>query len=41
MTEIILCGCGGRMGKAIIASAKVSCSIVAGVDINASSLAAA
>ncbi len=37
MTNIILCGCGGRMGKAIAAAAKNDCTIVAGVDINASS----
>ena len=41
MTNIILCGCGGRMGKAIAAAAKNDCTIVAGVDINASSLSAA
>ena len=41
MTNIILCGCGGRMGKAIIAAAKNNCTIVAGVDINASDLSAA
>ena len=40
MTNIILCGCGGRMGKAIVASAKNDCTIVAGVDINASALSA-
>ena len=37
MTNIILCGCSGRMGKAIVAAAKNDCTIVAGVDINASS----
>ena len=41
MTTIILCGCGGRMGKAITAAAQNEYDIVAGVDINASSLAAA
>ncbi len=41
MTNIILCGCGGRMGKAITAAATGEYDIVAGVDINASSLAAA
>ncbi len=41
MTSIILCGCGGRMGKAITAAAEKDYTIVAGVDINASSLAAA
>ena len=41
MTNIILCGCGGRMGKAIVASIKGDCTIVAGVDINASALSAA
>lgn len=41
MTNIILCGCGGRMGKAITAAAKKDCTIVAGVDINASALSAA
>ena len=43
MTNIILCGCGGRMGQAIIrASAESdSCRIIAGVDINAASLGAA
>ena len=38
MTNIILCGCGGRMGKAIIESVKDGCTIVAGVDVNASAL---
>ena len=41
MTNIILCGCGGRMGKAIAAAIKNDCTIVAGVDINASALSAA
>lgn len=38
MTNIILCGCGGRMGRAIIESVKDDCTIVAGVDVNASAL---
>jgi 4-hydroxy-tetrahydrodipicolinate reductase len=38
MTNIILCGCGGRMGRAIIESVKDGCTIVAGVDVNASAL---
>ena len=38
MTNIILCGCGGRMGRAIIESVKNGCTIVAGVDVNASAL---
>lgn len=41
MTNIILCGCGGRMGKAICTAAKNDCTIVAGIDINASALSAA
>lgn len=42
MTNIILCGCGGRMGMAIAAAAtKGNCTIVAGVDINASALSIA
>lgn len=43
MTNIILCGCGGRMGQAIIRACTESniCRIVAGVDINASSVGAA
>ena len=41
MTNIILCGCGGRMGKAITAAAQNDYDIVAGIDINASSLSAA
>ena len=41
MTNIILCGCGGRMGKAIVAAAKNDYTVVAGVDINASALSAA
>ena len=38
MTNIILCGCGGRMGKAITAAAQNEYDIIAGVDINASAL---
>ena len=38
MTNIILCGCGGRMGRAIAAALPDDVTIVAGVDINASSL---
>ncbi len=36
MTNLILCGCGGRMGQAIIryAADSTDCRIVAGVDIN-------
>lgn len=41
MTNIILCGCGGRMGKTITATAGSAYNIVAGIDINASALAAA
>ena len=41
MTNIILCGCGGRMGKAIAAASGNVYDIVAGVDVNASALAAA
>ena len=43
MTNIILCGCGGRMGQAIIRASSESdtCRIIAGVDINASSVGAA
>ena len=43
MTNIILCGCGGRMGQAIIREAEGSKSfrIMAGIDINASALATA
>lgn len=37
MTRIILCGCGGRMGQAIVRAAEQmeSTCIVAGVDVNA------
>lgn len=38
MTNIILCGCGGRMGRAIAEAADGSARIVAGVDLNASAL---
>ena len=41
MTNIILCGCGGRMGKAVYAAAQDDTAIVAGIDINASDLSAA
>lgn len=41
MTNIILCGCGGRMGKAVYAATQNDTEIVAGVDINASALSAA
>jgi len=43
MTNIILCGCGGRMGQAIIRATADSkeCRIVAGVDINADAIAPA
>ena len=41
MTNIILCGCGGRMGKAVYAAAQNDTAIVAGIDINASDLSAA
>ncbi len=40
MTNIILCGCGGRMGKAIVGAAQNEYEIIAGVDINASALGA-
>ncbi len=41
MTNIILCGCGGRMGNAVYAATQSDTEIVAGVDINASALSAA
>ena len=41
MTNIILCGCAGRMGKAVCAAAQNDIAIIAGVDINASNLGAA
>ena len=35
MLNIMLCGCGGRMGAAVIAAAKEAGDrVVAGVDIN-------
>ena len=41
MVNIILSGCGGRMGQAIVKAAKdfEGCRILAGVDINADSVA--
>ena len=35
MTELILCGCGGKMGAAVrnFAEGRQDCKIVAGVDI--------
>ena len=35
MTDLILCGCGGKMGAAVreLASAREDCRIVAGVDL--------
>lgn len=43
MVNIILSGCGGRMGNAIVKAAdgSDSCRIVAGVDINASAVSTA
>lgn len=43
MTNIILSGCGGKMGQAIVraADADNDCVILAGVDINADSVASA
>ena len=42
MTTMILCGCGGRMGQAIVrAASEGDVRIVAGVDINASAIAPA
>ena len=40
MKKIILCGCGGRMGRAVTeaTNACTDCKIVAGIDINASLL---
>lgn len=42
MKKIILCGCGGRMGRAVteLIAASDKCNIVAGIDINASALGA-
>ena len=41
MTNIILSGCGGKMGQAIVRAAEGSsnCRIVAGVDVNVSAVA--
>ena len=42
MINLILCGCGGKMGQAIIRAAESSdVRIVAGIDINAGDLASA
>lgn len=43
MTNMILCGCGGRMGEAVskLLGNRTDIKIVAGVDIDASSVAAA
>ena len=43
MTNIILCGCGGRMGQAIVRACEASgdLRVVAGVDVNASAVAPA
>ncbi len=43
MTNIILCGCGGRMGEAIVKlmSERNDMKIVAGVDVNTSAVATA
>lgn len=40
MTKIILCGCNGKMGKAITAvvNERTDCEIVAGIDINTDNL---
>ena len=40
MIKVILSGCGGRMGKAVAAAVGNEVRIVAGVDINAASIAA-
>ena len=42
MKKVSLCGCGGRMGRAVteLIAASDKCSIIAGVDINASALGA-
>ena len=40
MIKVILSGCGGRMGKAVAAAVGSEARIVAGVDINASAIAA-
>ena len=41
MKKIILCGCGGRMGQAIVHACKASADlrVVAGVDVNADAIA--
>lgn len=43
MTNIILCGCGGRMGQAIVRACEQSSDlrVVAGVDVNADAIAPA
>ena len=43
MTNVILCGCGGRMGHAVteLINKNGDFQIVAGVDVNASSVAPA
>lgn len=43
MVNIILSGCGGRMGQAIVRAAKDDngCRIIAGIDVNADSIAPA
>lgn len=43
MTNIILCGCGGRMGQAIVRACEASndLRIIAGVDVNADAVAPA
>ena len=43
MTNIILCGCGGRMGQAIVRACEASkeLRVVAGVDVNADAVAPA
>lgn len=43
MINIILCGCGGRMGRSVteMAQASGACRIVAGVDVNAGELGTA
>ncbi len=40
MIKVILSGCGGRMGKAVAAAVGDEARIVAGVDVNAASIAA-
>ncbi len=43
MTNIILCGCGGRMGQAVIRAVEsgTTCRIVAGIDANADAVSPA